>query len=168
MRTSYLLAFISIMLFSQKAHSAPLDIGDKIPKAQATLDSGEVVHLSDAASDGYALIYFYPKANTPGCTKQACSLRDAYEVLLEKKVTIYGVSKDSIKSQRSFKEKYNIPFSLVADTESEVINAFGVPKKLGFASRQAFLFEDGILVWRDLAASTSKQAEDVLEFLDQS
>ena len=156
------------MLFSQKAQSAPLEIGDTIPKAQATLDSGEVVDLADNASSGYALIYFYPKANTPGCTKQACSLRDAYEVLLEEKVSIYGVSKDSIRSQRSFKEKYSIPFPLVADTESEVINAFGVPKKLGFASRQAFLFQDGILVWRDLAASTSKQAEDVLEFLRKS
>ena len=168
MKLRLLFVSASIMLFSQQANAAPLDIGDKVPATQATLDSGEIVDLSESTSKGYALIYFYPKANTPGCTKQACSLRDAYEVLLEEKVTIYGVSKDSIKSQRSFKEKYKIPFSLVADRDSEVINAFRVPKKLGFASRQAFLFKDGVLVWRDLAASTSKQAEDVLEFLRKS
>lgn len=155
-----------IMLFSNNSDADTIDLGAPIPKVQAVLDSGQTINLASENSEGYTLVYFYPKANTPGCTKQACSLRDSYEVLLEKGVTIYGVSKDSIKSQTSFKEKYSLPFPLVADSESDVINAFGVPKKLGFASRQAFLFKDGVLVWRDLAASTSKQAEDVLAYLD--
>ena len=156
------------MVFFQSSHGAPIEIGAKLPNTEAILDSGKSINLAEAAASGYTLVYFYPKANTPGCTKQACSLRDAYEVLLEKQVAVYGVSKDSIKSQRSFKEKYDLPFSLIADSDSKVIDSFGVPKKLGFASRQAFLFKDGLLVWRDLAASTAKQAEDVLEFLNQS
>lgn len=157
-----------MIFFNQSADAEPLDLGSKLPATQATLDNGTTVNLAEEASTGYTLVFFYPKANTPGCTKQACSLRDAYDVLLEKDVSVYGVSKDSIKSQTSFKEKYNLPFPLVADSDSTVIKAFGVPKKLGFASRQAFLFKDGVLVWRDLAASTSKQADDVLEFLAQS
>ena len=156
------------MLFSNASNGAPIEIGANIPDTKATLDSGEVIDLAEAAAEGFALVYFYPKASTPGCTKQACSLRDAYEVLTEKNVKIFGVSKDSVQSQLRFKEKYALPFSLLADSKSEVIKAFGVPTKLGFASRQAFLFKDGELVWRDLAASTAKQAEDVLEFLNQS
>ena len=142
-----------------------MELGAAIPSIQTTLDSGETMDLSSENQNGYVLVYFYPKANTPGCIKQACSLRDAFEVLLEKEVAIFGVSKDSVKSQKSFKEKFGLPFSLIADTDSKVIKAFGVPKKLGFASRQAYLFKEGKLVWRDLAASTSKQAEDVLSFL---
>lgn len=156
------------MITFHNAQGAPLDIGSSLPSAQATLDSGETIDLSEAGATGYTLVYFYPKANTPGCIKQACSLRDAYEVLRNKNVTVYGVSKDSIRSQKSFKETYSLPFDLIADSDSTVIDAFGVPKKLGFASRQAFLFKDGVLVWRDLAASTAKQAEDVLAFLNQS
>lgn len=168
MNIKFLPAFLTLMIFSNATQGAPIDIGENIPATKAILDSGEEVDLSEEASTGFTLVYFYPKANTPGCTKQACSLRDAYEVLLEKDVKIFGVSKDSVKSQTSFKEKYGLPFPLVADSKSKVIKAFGVPTKLGFASRQAFLFKDGVLVWRDLAAATSKQADDVLEYLNQS
>jgi len=156
------------MLFGNKLNAAALDLGSNLPSVQATLHTGEIIEIADQASAEFVLIYFYPKSDTPGCTKQACSLRDAYNVLTEKGVVIYGVSKDKVKSQLAFKDKYALPFSLVADTNSVVINAFGVPKKLGFASRQAFLFKNGILVWRDLAASTSKQADDVLAFLEAS
>ncbi|MBH55549.1 MAG: peroxiredoxin [Opitutaceae bacterium] len=156
-----------IMLFAKVAKASPLEIGANLPRIEAVLDSGESKNLSERETDDYLLVYFYPKANTPGCIKQACSLRDAYEDLLGKGVTIFGVSKDSVKSQQSFKEKYDIPFSLVADSKSKVIKAFGVPTKVGFANRQAYLFKKGKLVWRDLAASTVKQAEDILNFLNE-
>ena len=109
------------------------------------------------------LVYFYPKADTPGCTKQACSLRDSYAALTEKGVKILGVSTDSVKAQKAFKAKYKLPFDLLADEDGAVVTAFGVPKTLGFAKRQAFLFKDGKLVWRDLSASTEQQAADVLK-----
>ncbi len=164
---SVILPLLAItMLFSTNSNADTIDLGAPIPSVQANLDSGETIDLASKNAEGFTLIYFYPKANTPGCTKQACSLRDSYEVLLEKDVAVYGVSKDTIKSQTAFKEKYSLPFPLVADSKALVIDAFGVPKKLGFASRQAFLFKDGKLVWRDLAASTSKQADDVLAYLD--
>lgn len=154
-----------IMIFGNKLNADPLELGANFPSVEARLDSGETIALPPDDLEGYILVYFYPKANTPGCTKQACSLRDAYEELVEKGVRIFGVSKDKVESQQAFKEKYALPFALIADYDSVVINAFGVPKKLGFASRQAFLFKNGKLVWRDLAASTSRQAEDVLNVL---
>jgi thioredoxin-dependent peroxiredoxin len=155
------------MIFNLNAKAESLEIGSELPKVTATLDSGDSIDLSPLANQKYVLVYFYPKADTPGCTKQACSLRDSYEVLTEKGVTVLGVSKDSVKSQSAFKEKYDLPFSLIADRDSAVIKAFGVSQKLGFASRQAYLFKEGKLVWKDLAASTSKQAEDVLKFIEE-
>lgn len=157
-----------LMIFPWSKSTAALEIGAAIPEVRATLDSGETISLPEYATQQYLLVYFYPKADTPGCTKQACSLRDAYEVLLDQGVTVLGVSKDSRESQQAFKQKYGLPFSLVADSESKVINAFKVPKKLGFASRQAFLFKNGKLVWKDLAASTTEQADDVLDFLKEN
>ena len=122
MKLTIRITLLIIMLFGNKLNASTLDIGQKLPSIKATLDSGEKVDLASKAAKGYTLVYFYPKADTPGCTKQACSLRDAYEVLLEKGVTIFGVSKDSVKSQHAFKEKYALPFSLVADSDSEVID----------------------------------------------
>jgi peroxiredoxin Q/BCP len=112
------------------------------------------------------VVYFYPKADTPGCTKQACSLRDAFATLTEKGVTVYGVSHDGVAAQKDFHKKYKLPFDLLADEKKELSKAFGVPSnQLGMASRQAFLIKDGKIVWRDLKASTDKQADDVLAAL---
>jgi len=92
------------------------------------------------------------------------ALRDAYEQLTEKGVKVVGVSSDNVKSQKSFSDKHKLPYSLVADKEGKVIDAFGVPViKVGLASRQAYLFKKGKLVWRDLKASTKQQATDVLK-----
>jgi peroxiredoxin Q/BCP len=109
------------------------------------------------------LVYFYPKADTPGCTKQACSLRDSFAVLTEKKVQVFGASLDDAAAQKAFQQKYKLPFTLLADKGGKVADAFGVPHSMGFAKRQAFLFKDGKLVWRDLSASTDQQAADVLK-----
>jgi len=108
-------------------------------------------------------VYFYPKADTPGCTAEACSLRDAFADLTKKGVTVIGVSADTPAEQKAFQEKYHLPFTLVADHEKKVIEAFGVPTTMGFASRQSFLIKDGKIVWRDLHASTKQQAADIMK-----
>ena len=95
-------------------------------------------------------------------------MRDEYAKLTEKGVKIYGVSKDSVKSQKAFSEKYKLPFDLLADEDGTVVKAFGVPSTMGFAKRQAFLFKDGKLVWRDLSASTDQQAADVMAYLTKN
>jgi peroxiredoxin Q/BCP len=152
-------------IFATSAAAEPLAEGTAIPEISQKNQDDQIVKLAEAGASGWLLVYFYPKADTPGCTKQACSLRDSYAQLGEKGVRIYGVSIDSAKAQKAFKEKYKLPFDLLADEDAKVVTAFGVPKKLGFASRQAFLFKDGKLVWRDLSASTDKQAADVLAWL---
>lgn len=149
------------------AFADALNVGAEVPALTVTLQSGGSLALKEAAAKGYTLVYFYPKADTGGCTAQACSLRDAYEVLKAKGVRVIGVSNDTVEAQAAFKTKYTLPFELVADPEGKVIDAFGVPRVpvKGFAKRQAYLFKDGKLIWRDLAASTKAQADDVLKVL---
>src|SRR5450755_5000601 len=114
----------------------------------------------------FALV-FYPKADTPGCTAEACSLRDSYDDLRAKGLQIIGVSEDKAEAQKKFQEKYKLPFPLVADGGSgAVAKAFGVPTLMGFAKRQSFLIKDGKIVWRDLNASTKNQAADVRKALE--
>jgi thioredoxin-dependent peroxiredoxin len=160
-----ILTAASASIFASNALAEPLAVGSPVPAVEQKDQDGKMVKLHETAAKGYTLVYFYPKADTPGCTKQACSLRDSYEALTEKGVKIFGVSADNEAGQKAFKNKYKLPFELLADADAKVIDAFGVPKTLGFAKRQAFLFKDGKLVWSDLSASTEKQAEDVLKYM---
>jgi peroxiredoxin Q/BCP len=145
----------------------PIAESSPLPIVSCVDQLGKEVKLAESAAKGYVLVYFYPKADTPGCTKQACSLRDSYEAITEKGVKVFGVSLDSVKAQKAFADKYNLPFTLLADKEGKVADAFGVPHLAGFAKRQAFLFLDGKLVWRDLAAATDQQAADVLKVIEK-
>lgn len=158
-----LLTAISIGISASSVVAEPLAEGSALPVVTQKNQDGQPVKLAEAGAAGFLLVYFYPKADTPGCTKQACSLRDAYAALTEKGVKIFGVSLDSVKAQKAFKDKYHLPFDLLADEDATVVTAFGVPKTMGFAKRQAFLFKAGKLVWRDLAAATEQQAADVLK-----
>ncbi len=140
----------------------PLKVGDAAPQLQAIDHTGTTIDLGAALNEGTAVVFFYPKAMTPGCTKQACSLRDSWSVLKERGVKIFGVSADSPERQQAFIDKYQLPYTLIADTEQAVCKAF----KKSRWSRQAYLFQDGKLVWLDLKASTATQADDVLAALD--
>ena len=104
--------------------------GDKAPQFESRDQDGNPIALADFKGSKL-VIYFYPKDSTPGCTSQACNLRDNYEVLLKNGYKVLGVSADSEKSHKKFIEKYELPFPLLADTEKEVLKAFGVwgPKK---------------------------------------
>lgn len=154
------------MLFGLIGRADEIALGAALPSVTVNDQDGQPVDLAAAGAEGWTLVYFYPKADTPGCTKQACSLRDSFAVLTDKQVRVFGVSSDDESAQKTFQQKYRLPFQLLADTEKKVMDAFGVPHKLGFASRQAFLFRDGKLVWRDLSASTSEQAADVLAAIE--
>ena len=143
-----------------------LSLGDPIPAVTASDQDGKTVDLASAAKSGYTLVYFYPKAMTPGCTAQACSLRDSYQTLQERGVKVFGVSLDTVDAQKEFQSKESLPFELLSDPDRKVTAAFGVPLiKNSFATRQAYLFKDGRLVWLDTKASTDKQAADVLAVL---
>lgn len=141
----------------------PLEVGSPAPQISAVNDQGETFDFGQELSTGTTLVFFYPKAMTPGCTKQACSLRDGWDTLQEQAVKIYGVSSDTAETQAEFKDKYTLPFTLIADTDEVVSKSFGK----GRWSRQAYLFQDGVLVWRDLKAATAEQANEVLAALDE-
>ncbi len=108
----------------------PLKIGDKAPNFEAKDHQGNIIRLLDYAGKKLVL-FFYPKANTPGCTVEACNLRDNYHTFLAKGYDVLGVSADSARRQQNFINKYEFPFPLLADEDKAVINAFGVwgPKK---------------------------------------
>lgn len=167
MKVILLLGVFALMFTFQVRAMDPLSIGSSIPDVTAVAQDDSKFSLKKEASRGWVLFFFYPKAMTPGCTDQACSLRDAYVDLQAQGVQVYGVSADSTVSQQKFKEKQNLPYTLIADSDKTVINAFGVSTTFGLASRQAFLFKDGKLVWHDPQASTKKQAEDILKVLSE-
>ncbi|MEG9326900.1 peroxiredoxin Q/BCP [Salinimicrobium catena] len=107
-----------------------LKVGDKAPEFSAKDQDGNVHSLKDYKGKKL-VVFFYPKASTPGCTAEACNLRDNWEKFQAEGYEILGVSADSQKRQQNFKQKYELPFPLLADEDKEVINAFGVwgPKK---------------------------------------
>ena len=161
------LAIGGFVMFGLGSKAAELEVGAAAPALTATDQNGKQVVFEDFYKKGFTLVYFYPKADTPGCTKQACSLRDAYTKLADIGVQVIGVSSDDVAAQKKFEEKYRLPFTLVADTDKKVMDAFGVPHTLGFASRQAFLVQNGKIVWRDLSASTAEQAADVMAAIQE-
>lgn len=166
--TRFLPLLLPAMCFFSRATAEPLKVGDPAPAVTAVTDAGEKIALADVyRKQPYTLVYFYPKADTPGCTKQGCSLRDGYEALTKKGVAVLGVSHDDVAAQKAFKDKYHLPFTLIADTDKAVINAFGVPTKtvplMGeFASRSAYLIKGGKIVYTDYKGTTDRQAEAIL------
>ena len=162
-------SFLVAMIFSLSSMlglaSDKLAVGARIPSVTVNDHEGKPVSLSEAGSKGLLLVYFYPKASTPGCTKQGCSLRDGWSDLQKAGVQVLGVSTDDEAAQKKFRDEYSFPFRLLADHEKRVTEAFGVKNLVGMASRSAFLFKDGVCVWVDPKGSTADQAQQVLGYL---
>ena len=111
-----------------------LQIGERAPELLGKDENGRELRLSDFAGRKLVL-YFYPKDATPGCTSQACSLRDNYERMLAKGYAVVGVSVQDAKSHQKFKEKFQLPFPLIADTDHRLVEAFGVWQEKKMAGR---------------------------------
>jgi peroxiredoxin Q/BCP len=165
MKLSFII-FSAISLFGFAARADPLAVGSKAPVVTAKNQDGEPVNFADVYSKGTTLVYFYPKAGTPGCTAQACSLRDSFADLNREGLQILGVSEDTAESQKRFKEENKLPFPLIADSDGKVAQAFGVPTTMGLAKRQSFIVEDGKVVWTSLQAKTKEHAQEVRAALD--
>ncbi|MBT5733103.1 MAG: thioredoxin-dependent thiol peroxidase [Lentimicrobiaceae bacterium] len=101
-----------------------LNIGDKAPDFKGVDQNGKSISLSDFKGKNL-IMYFYPKDNTPGCTAEACDLRDNYEMWIERGYAVVGVSPDSEQSHQKFIDKYDLPFPLIADTDKTIIKDFG-------------------------------------------
>jgi thioredoxin-dependent peroxiredoxin len=153
-------------IFSPRSHA--IEVGSPAPAVTAPDQDGNPVNFKDVYAKGITLVYFYPKAGTPGCTAQACSLRDAFATLHGENLQILGVSRDTPEAQKKFQEKNHIPFALIADADGKVAKAFGVPSILGLplSSRQSFIIKDGKVAWAALSAKTAEHATEVQAALD--
>lgn len=146
-----------------------LEIGNRMPDFSAADQNGNIVKSADLIGKK-TVVYFYPKANTPGCTAEACSLRDNYERFLALGYNVIGISKDSVKAQKNFSDKYALPFPLLADTDALIIKAFGAwgEKKLYGKTyegilRKTFIFnKNGILEEIIDKVNTKNHAEQIL------
>ncbi len=142
----------------------PLPLGAAAPTLKSLDENGKEVNLDEIFKKGVTLVYFYPKADTPGCTKEACALRDKWEDVQKAGVTVIGVSMDKPEAQKAFKEKYKLPFTLLADSEGVVVKAFGVSMiRAGFPTRQSFLLKDGKVVWHDPEVKPDTHLDNVLK-----
>ncbi|MEJ6547737.1 MAG: thioredoxin-dependent thiol peroxidase [Flavobacteriaceae bacterium] len=146
-----------------------LQVGDSVPNFSVLDQSGKPFILSDYQNTKL-IVFFYPKANTPGCTTEACNLRDHYSELKVQGFDIVGVSADDQKKQASFKDKYQFPFPLLADTEKVVLEAFGVwgPKKFmgkeyDGIHRMTFVIENGRVIKVINKVQTKDHAAQILE-----
>lgn len=119
-----------------------LPVGSAAPEVVGEDAAGNPVKLSEQRGK-MAVVYFYPKDGTPGCTKQACAFRDTFNKLQSAGVTVFGVSRDSAASHREFRKEHSLPFAMVADESGEVMSAYGVPSKfLIMSDRVTFLIDD--------------------------
>ncbi len=149
-----------------------LQAGAPVPDVVAEDDAGKAVHLK-ALGKKALVVYFYPRADTPGCTNETIQFGELHAKFVKKGVTIVGVSRDTVAAQAKFKAKYDIPFALLADVESAICDAFGViveknmygKKSMGI-QRSTFLFDkSGKLVHVWPKVSVNGHAEDVLSKL---
>lgn len=109
------------------------------------LDQDEILHKLSDYSSGRVLLYFYPKDDTPGCTKEACMITEAYDSFKKAGITVLGVSSDSPESHKKFKDKYSLPFTLLSDRDKKVIKDYGADS-LVFTKRVSYLIEKDIIV----------------------
>ena len=147
-----------------------IKVGDRMPDFQVADQDGNIVSSTDLKGKK-TIIYFYPKDNTSGCTAEACNLRDNYASLMAEGYNVIGVSKDSSASHRRFADKYELPFTLLADTSTEMLQAFGAGgekkmygKTVMGTIRRTFIFnEDGILERIIEKVDTKNHASQILE-----
>ncbi len=169
MRNSFLIMAAMLSFLGCSRDAGALSVGDAAPNLTARDQDGRDVNLADVYAKGPTLIYFYPKAGTPGCTAQACSLRDAFPDFSSDNIQVIGVSADSVEAQKKFAEEYKLPFVLLADTDLAVAKAFGVPTipVLGVPKRQSFIVRDGKIAWIVESAKTRDHAAEVREALSR-
>ena len=149
-----------------------LKSGDPAPDFEAVLDNGETVSLSQFKGKNVVL-YFYPKDNTPGCTREACDFRDNISSLEEKNTVVLGVSPDSVKSHQKFKDKFDLPFPLISDEAKDVAQAFGVWRekkmygkiRMGIVRSTFIIDPDGLISKAYDSVKVNGHVEDVIASL---
>lgn len=145
---------------------AELKEGMKAPPFEGTDQNGKMVRLSDFGGKKLVL-YFYPKDNTPGCTSEACDIRDNYNTFLKKGFAVVGVSTDSESSHKKFADKYNLPFPLIADPSKRIVEDYGVWKQKSLygklfmgTSRTTFIIDENGIIEKIISKVNTKAHSD--------
>src|ERR1700712_1145066 len=149
-----------------------LKAGDKAPDFTAKDQNGETVSLANYKGKN-VILYFYPKDDTPGCTAESCDFRDNYQSLLSKGFEVIGVSTDDEKSHKKFETKYSLPFTLIADTDHSIVEAYGVwveknmygKKYMGVARTTFIIDADGVISQIIEKVDTKNSSQQVLDLL---
>ena len=152
-----------------------LGVKDKVPTFSLEDENGQEVSLKDFKGKTVVL-YFYPRADTPGCTKEACSFRDAWKIIQKMGIVVLGVSPDTPKAQKKFQEKYHLPFTLLADADKKLCEAFGViqeknmygKKVMGVVRTTFIIGPDGKITHVFEKVKPEGHAEQVLEYLKEA
>ena len=132
---------MALLLTASSSSIAALKVGDKAPNFSLQ-DQNNITHTLSDYEGQWVVLYFYPKDDTPGCRTQACDFRDAVKRIIVSKAVVFGLSLDSVASHKLFAEKYNLPFSLLADEEGEVSELYdSLRKLLGYAKRNTFIVD---------------------------
>jgi peroxiredoxin Q/BCP len=160
-----------LFMGTNMASAAELKVGDQAPDFTAATSAGTQVHLQELIGKAPIVLYFYPKDDTPGCTKEACSLRDNFAAFRKLNATVFGISFDSVESHRKFVEKYKLPFLLLSDQDKTIAKLYGAGGML-FAKRMTFVIDKtGKIAWINPAVNPnthSAELEKVLANLNPS
>ncbi len=157
--------------------TAPIELkeGQKAPDFTATTDKGTTISLKDFKGKKHVVLYFYPKDDTPGCTKEACNFRDHIAKINKADAVILGVSRDSASSHRKFKDKYELPFTLLADEDESICKTYGTLKMksmygksyLGVARMTFVIGKDGLIKKIFPNVNPAEHTEEVLTVLKE-
>jgi thioredoxin-dependent peroxiredoxin len=154
-------------------------VGETAPDFTAQTDTGETLKLSDLRGKRVVL-YFYPKADTPGCTRQACTIRDNYQRFRDVDVVVLGASPDTVEEQAAFKAKYDLPFTLLADADHELADAYGVwgthtsnfkgveYTTTGVRRSTVIIEPDGTVSYAQFGVDATKNPGELLDILEKS
>lgn len=159
--------FVMMLVAVSGLSFGSIETGALAPEFTAQLHSGEQFQLKDRKGKGWTVLFFYPKAGTPGCTKQACAFRDSIKVIRAQNAEVYGVSSDTVEAQAKFHKEHSLAFSLIADPKMEVIHKYGV-KMFGvdMAKRWTFILDPELKVrWVDEKVDPVMDPKNVSEKL---
>jgi peroxiredoxin Q/BCP len=155
------------------ATNVTLDVGDQAPDFSLPSNTGETINLSDYLGKKRVVLYFYPKDNTPGCTKEACSFRDNLQDIEARDAVVFGVSPDSLKSHGKFKEKYELNFPLLSDKDHSVAEAYGAwgeksmygKKYFGIIRKTFIIGLDGKIEYANHKVKAAEHGTEILNTL---
>jgi len=156
-----------LSLVGANARADGLKVGSPAPDFTALASDGSRVHLIEMLDRAPIVLYFYPKDDTPGCTREACGIRDNFSAFHDLKATVLGVSYDSLSSHQKFIQKYHLPFLLLSDTDHAVAKAYGADGLLA-AKRQTFMIDKhGLILYINRSVNPATQSLELQNLLAQ-